>query len=164
MSSHSAHTPARRLLRLVLLVCVFGAVVFAFWHSNQRTMQQLRARQAIHDATGTLSEAQLGALKAFAANLERDYGLELRLQVVRGALTPPDPEADRLYIGIAPEARAAQVQLPPLLARSLDPALTRRLTGGHFDTYWSGPGWPAGLMDALDTIAAELDMERPDRG
>ena len=164
MPIHSAHPTTRRLLRLALLVCVFGAVVFAFWHSNQRTMQQLRARQAIHDATGTLSKAQLDALKAFAASLERDYGLELRLQVVRGTLTPPDPEADRLYIGLAPAARAAQVQLPPLLVRSLDPALARRLTGGHFDTYWGGPGWPAGLMDALAAIAIELDMERPDRG
>lgn len=149
--------PLEHLLRFAALLLVIGLTMFAFWKNSERKVAAIEARLGLSDETKSLSEDERRRVQDFITALRRDYGLEARVQIAAGELTPPKPDGKTLYLGLAPGSRTAVVQLPPLVARALGPDFASRLEAEHFPFHF-GPGrsWQKGLLLALDLIENRL--------
>lgn len=149
-------SPLVRLGRALGLVVVTFAVGFAFWHTNEQTLEKIQERRDIHDATGLLTPDDLARVKEFAAWLRSGYGITLRLKVADQVLRLPEPDPRTLFVGVNPATGAAAVELPPLLRKSLPPEVVHRLEDDHFAPYMAldaGEGAVArGILDALQAV------------
>lgn len=155
--SMRAKGPFEHLLRAFALLLVIGLTVFAFWKNSERKMAAIEARLGLADETKALSEDERRRVQDFITALRRDYGLEARVQIASGELSPPKADGKTLYLGLAPAEGRAVVQLPPLVARALGPDFAPRLETEHFPFHY-GPGrsWQKGLLLALDLIENRL--------
>jgi hypothetical protein len=152
-----ADTPWEFLLRFVALLLVVGGVILAFWKHSERRMEDINARLGLSDETRTLTKDERAHVQDFITAMRRDYGLEARVQVAQGVLSPPAADGKTLYLGLSLESKTAVVQLPPLVARALGPDFARELETEHFPFHF-GPGrdWHQGLLLALDLIQNRL--------
>jgi hypothetical protein len=160
-----ARGPFELLLRMVALILVVGLTFFAFWKNSQRKMAAINASYGLDDGTGTLSESDRDRVREFIMALRRDYGLEARVQVTEGVLSPPKADGKTLYIGLSTRSQSAVVQLPPLVAHALGPDFAKEMETEHFPFYFdAGRDWRKGLVLALDLIEkrlATLNAENP---
>ena len=152
----SEESPKARALRMVLLVCVFGAVLWGFWHNSQRRLEELATREVLRDETGTLTRADRDALAARARLFKSRYGLALKVRVYRQApaLRPSGP--GEVVLELAPERREVMLTLPPLVLRAVGRDAVRRVEDG-FAPYFAAGAWQKGLFPALDALQTAID-------
>ena len=152
-----AKGPLETLLRLAGLTLVMGLVVLGFWKNSERNVERLNARVGLSDETKSLSDDERAHVLAFIAKLRKGYGIDVRLQVARQALTPPQADGKTLYLGLCPSERLAVVQLPPLMAGALGQDFARTLVDEHFPFHYApGRRWQKGLLLALDLTESRL--------
>ena len=149
--------PLERLLRLAGLLAVVGLVVLGFWKNSERNIERINARFGLSDETRSLSGVEQEQVQAFITALRKNYGIEARLQVRQGPVTPPAQDGKTLYLGLDLEAKTAVVLPPPLMERALGADFARRLAREHFPFYFQpGKNWRTGLILALDLIQSRL--------
>ena len=145
-------TPGEQFLRFILLICVFGLVIWLFWQQSEKTMKQLAARGAIWDQTEQLTKGEKDALREFASMFKDDFGLELRLNVVTTDVVLPDLDSKTIFIGLNPETRQVLVEFPPLVRRALGTDFLYSLQNEHFTPYFEEGKWPEGLFQGVNRI------------
>ncbi|GFK93069.1 hypothetical protein NNJEOMEG_00898 [Fundidesulfovibrio magnetotacticus] len=160
MTPHSIDPPSasRRFnpTRILLMAAVVLCTLWAFnWHFA-RLADRLAAQEAISDTTNTLPPERLATLREAARAIQQAYGIELRIQVRPGPLSPPPPGPASLFIGLDTTGKTAAVQLPPLLAKALPPELARSLQTDYFAPYLDDGSWPEGLYAAVLAIMEAL--------
>ena len=145
------------LLRLAAIIVLLGLVVVGFWKNSERNIERINARFGLSDETRTLSKVEQEQVQAFITALRKSYGIEARVLVRQGAVTPPEQDGKTLFLGLSLDEKSAVVMLPPLMERALGADFARSLTGEHFPFHF-GPGksWQKGLILALDLIQARL--------
>jgi len=149
--------PLEHLLRLAGLLVVVGLVVLGFWKNSERNSERINARYGLSDETKSLSTVEQEQVQAFIAALRKKYGIEARVQVRQGPVTPPAQDGKTLFLGLDLEAKTAVVLLPPLMERALGADFARRLEREHFPFYFQpGKNWRKGLILALDLIQSRL--------
>ncbi|MCA1946308.1 MAG: TPM domain-containing protein [Desulfovibrio sp.] len=141
-----------RLTRLLLLVTVFVICALLFQWNTQRHLDRLKAKETIHDATGTLTADQKDALLQFSRLFKEEFGMEVRVVVTTQPLEPPAPAPSIIYLGLNPDTRQVVLQVPPLAARALGEETLTALRETHFPPYFDDGTWPKGLILALSTI------------
>jgi len=145
------------ILRLAGLLALFSLVIVGFWKNSERNIERINASHGLSDETKTLSTVEKEQIQSFITALRKTYGVEARVQVRRGAPTPPDQDGKTLFVGLDLDAGTAVVMLPPLVERALGPDFARQLAAEHFPFHF-GPGrnWQKGLLLALDLIQSRL--------
>ncbi len=152
-----AKGPLETLLRLAGLTLVMSLVVLGFWKNSERNVERLNARVGLSDETKSLSDDERAHVLAFIAKLHKGYGIDVRVQVARETLTPPQADGKTLYLGLCPSERLAVVQLPPLMAGALGQDFARTLVDEHFPFHYApGRRWQKGLLLALDLTESRL--------
>jgi len=146
--------PRSRWPRMILALAVGLLAVWGFYRHFQNVTGRFAAEEEIYDQTKRLSPDELDRLHQAAQAFRRDYGLNLRVAVLSGPVTPPVVDAGTIYIGLdVPQSRAVVI-VPPLLAKSLPPDMAARLAGDFFAPYFAAQAWPEGLL-AWTSLALE---------
>lgn len=152
-----ARGPLEALLRLAGLALVVGLAVYGFWKNSERTLERITADATLADGTASLDGDQRAHLRAFTTAMRQRYGVETRVQVTDGPLTPPEQDGKTLYIGLAPARSEALVRLPPLMAGALGQDFGPKLSDEHFPFHFApGRDWRKGLLLALDLLESRL--------
>ncbi|MDP3427632.1 MAG: hypothetical protein Q8S17_09685 [Humidesulfovibrio sp.] len=145
------------MLRLTGLLVLLAVVIVGFWKNSERNIERINARFGLSDETKTLSKVEQEQVQAFISALRKTYGIEARVQVRQGPVTPPEQDGKTLFLGLSLDEKSAVVMLPPLVERALGADFARSLAAEHFPFHF-GPGksWQKGLILALDLIQARL--------
>ena len=145
------------MLRLAGLLLLLGLVVVGFWKNSERNIERINARFGLSDETKTLSEVEQEQVQAFISALRKSYGIEARVQVRQGAVSPPEQDGKTLFLGLSLDEKTAVIMLPPLVERALGADFARSLATEHFPFHFEpGKSWQKGLLLALDLIQARL--------
>lgn len=143
---------SERFTRAMALVLVVLITILAFQWNIERRMQQFQVRETVSDATNTLTDEQKRALAEFSNLFREEFGMEVRLQVAVGEITPPAPDPSIIFLGINPQTQAVVLQVPPLAARAMGPEVLRQIQQEHFPPYFRDGTWPQGLVLAMSTM------------
>ncbi len=154
--------PWEGLLRGLGVVFVFMGVVWLFWKHNARTMemiemQQTESQQVVVDATKTLTQEQIKAIRDLGRALKSAYGLELSVRIEDQPIVDPGPDQYMVFFGLYPAGSQAVVILPPLAERAVGQGLANYLRSQHFAPYWQSGDWPRGLGEALGLLWDHLN-------
>lgn len=165
--------PWEGLLRGLGVIFVFMGVVWLFWKHNARTLEMIeleraQTQQVIVDATRTLTEEQVKAIRDLAGALKSAYGLELTVRIDDQPIVVPGPDQHTVFMGLYPAGRQAVIVLPPLAERAVGQRLADHLRSRHFERYWQSGDWPRGLGEALallwDRLSAPSSRSVPLQG
>lgn len=147
-----------RLVRLLALMLVFAAVVWAFWKQNERIISRMEERQSVADLGGYLNDEQRSFVKGFRDALKSRYGMEFHLRIVDDRpLDLPESDAKTMVMGLAPQRGELVLRLPPLLSSALGQEFLADLRANHLDTFWDDPDWQPRLLLVLAAIWERLD-------
>ena len=149
--------PLEHLLRMAGLLAVVGLVVLGFWKNSERNIERINTRFGLSDEAKTLSPVEQEQVQAFISALRKSYGIEAKVQVRQGPVTPPEQDGKTLFLGLDLEAKTAVVLLPPLVERALGADFARRLEREHFPFHFQpGKNWHQGLILSMDLIRSRL--------
>lgn len=155
---HVPESSKSRALRMVLLVCVFGAVFWGFWGNSQRRLEELGRRSVLYDETGELTKADKEVLFARARVFQSVYGLRLNVRVHTKASSLREATHHDIFLDIAPARGEVIVTLPPLLQRAAGERAIRDVEDA-FLPYFAAGTWQKGLpaaLDRLQTVMSEV--------
>lgn len=144
-----------QFLRLMLLLAVFAAVGWGFWKNSERTMEMLEARGTVWDQTETLEQDQRKAIRDYAKLFENEYGLELKVHVVREELDMPALDSKTLFLGVNLQERDVVLHFPPLVDKALPQGLRVDLVE-RFHPHIQDHTWPQAIVLTLRRIWDEL--------
>ena len=156
-------TPVLKVVRLIILVLLFGAVVLGVWLSGQRqaAMRMKSDLQRI-DETGFLTEEQKKLLASYSEKFLNTYGLAIVIRIQDEAfpetVLPADKKVKTLFFGLSPRNNQVHLEIPPLAAASLGDQFISYLRDSHFPPYFSQKNWPEGLASALSLLTEKLDQ------
>lgn len=152
-----ADSPVEMLVRIIMLIAVFGGVVAAFWYQTGQTMQQLQARGAVWDEAQLLTEDQREALRDVNSRFREDFGIKLKIHIRSGVVELPDNLDGRtLFIGINPKTQQVMLEFPPLMRKAMGDQYMYDLQNNHFTPYWKDDNWRRGLIDLLQRVWNDL--------
>lgn len=151
---------AEKALRMVLLVAIFGGVIWAFWYNTERTLDRLEQEQRVYDQTKSLTPDQKALIKRFADGLKDEFGMQLKLAIRTDGLEIPDEDSKTLFVGVNPAARELILRFPPLLERAIGEEVKRDFLANQDAFFWGsgseGDDWREGVVLLLSTIADRL--------
>lgn len=148
-----------KLLRALLLLGVFALAGWGFWLNSQNAMQMLQTRGAVWDEAGVLHEDESDGLRAMAARFDNEYGIKVRILIVKGEVTLPQVDSRTLYIIISPSNRQALLEFPPLVRRALGDEFMYSMQSSHFAPYFENGQWGLAIADALKLIWSGLSAK-----
>ncbi|WP_243544736.1 hypothetical protein [Pseudodesulfovibrio tunisiensis] len=153
-------TPKEKIVRSLLLLLVFAAVVWAFTENNKRVIQRLNRDSAVMDQTGMMTDEDKDFVRSFIRTVRDEFGIVARVQVFAGPVESPEVDAKTLYIGLSPAEGQAVVVFPPLVRRAVGEAFVESLTTEHFLPSFDRDDWIRELQIVLTLIFTQLtDIE-----
>ena len=156
-------TPKEKVIRTLLLILVFAAVIWAFTENNQRVIERLNLDGAVYDETGTLDKDQKKFIVSFTHSLRDEYGLDCRIQIYGGDFVVPELDAKTMYIGLAPSIGAVEMRFPPMMRQALGPEFIESLKDTFLLPSFKQGDWPMAVQEVLMEIynkLESLDKER----
>jgi len=112
-------TRTEKVIRSLLLVVIFAAVIWAFSKNNERVVDMLTRESAVYDETGRLDKAQRKSIVSFTRSLKAEFGLSSRIKIFGGDFVVPELDNKTMYIGLAPSINAVELRFPPLMRKAL---------------------------------------------
>lgn len=150
-------TPREKLVRSLLLILVFVAVVWAFMENNQRVIERLNLDGAVYDETGTLDREQKKFIVSFTRSLRDDYGLDCKIQIYGGDFVVPELDAKTLYIGLAPAIGEVRMRFPPMMRQALGTGFITSLETTFLLPSFEQGDWPRAIQEVLVEIYNKLE-------
>ncbi len=148
-------TPAMRTFRVLAVLGVFIGAGILFWNNYEKSLNKIKAKQDLWDQTNTLSAKQKEAIYDFAAQIKREFGLDLNIKITREKPLVPQLDGKTIFIGLSPPRQEANIVFPPLTQKAVGKEFVHHLQNEHFREYWPD-NWPQGLGDALTKIGKKL--------
>lgn len=155
-------TPLMKVLRFILIVLLFGAVILGVWLTGQR-QAAIRTKSDLQriDTTSSLTEEQRKLLAAYSEKFLNTYGLSIVIRIQDEAfpetVLSEENKPKILFFGLSPRNRQVHLEIPPLAAASLGDQFISYLRDSHFPPYFSQENWPEGLASALSLLTEKLD-------
>ncbi len=147
-----------KIIRTILLLLVFGAVIWAFSVNNNRVVDRLNQESAIYDETGTLTKEQKKFITSFTRTIKDEFGIASRIQIFGGDFVVPELDSKTLYIGLAPSINEVQIRFPVLLRTALGPDFAEKLKTEHFLPSFKYNDWAEEMQVVLIAIFDKLDQ------
>lgn len=147
-----------KIIRSILLILVFGAVIWAFSVNNERVVDRLNRESVIYDETKTLTNEQKKFITSFTRTLKDEFGLESRIQIFNGDFVVPELNAKTLYIGLSPSINEVQIRFPGLIRTALGPDFAEKLKTEHFLPSFKYNDWAEEMQVVLIAIFDRLDQ------
>jgi hypothetical protein len=138
-----------RFLRIMLLICVFLGVGWLYMQHFDRTIEDIKSRSTLQDATGLMTKAQKKHLYELSSMFEEEFGVELRLSIQDGPVEIPALDSKTMFFGLDTANEKLIVFFPPLVERALGPEFITQLQTTHMAPYFASDSWPTGLIKAL---------------
>jgi hypothetical protein len=152
--------PPRRFARTLLALSVALLAIWGFYRHYQNVTGDFESQRDIYDETRRLSPDELSRLRLAAAAFREAYGLNLRVSVRNGPVSPPPADPRTIFIGLDATHDQSVIVIPPLMAKALPPELAERLAGDFFAPYFAVQAWPEGLMAWAATALEALGEPR----
>ncbi|MFV0423933.1 TPM domain-containing protein [Oleidesulfovibrio sp.] len=152
-------SPKEKLLRALLLLGVFGLAGWGFWMNSETALETLQTRGAVWDEAGVLHEEETDGLRSMATRFNSEYGIKVRIHVVKSEVTLPQVDSRTLYIIISPPHKQALVEFPPLVRKALGDDFMYSLQNTHFIPYFENGQWGLAVADALKLIWGGLSAK-----
>ena len=149
-------SPKGRALRMVLLICVFAAVLWGFWHNSQRRFEDMGRQNLLRDETGELTKADKEALFARARVFQSTHGLSLKVHVHTGSSGVREASPRDIFLDISPARREVILTLPPMARRALGMDFVREVEDA-FAPYFAQGAWKKALPAALDLLQTKMN-------
>ena len=146
------YSPAERMFRVLAMILVLLAVIWAFWKNTDRTLDMIETRAAIYDQTGEMTDETKEFTRSFASSLREEFGLDFRLQVMNDALDPPELDQKTVYIGLRPSWQESLVVFPPLVERALGQDFRLAIQEGVLQEGMQTGRWQGALVETLIMI------------
>lgn len=150
-------TPREKVIRTILLILVFAAVIWAFTENNRRVIERLNLDGAVYDETGTLDRDQKKFIVSFTRSLRDEYGLDSRIQIYGGDFVVPELDAKTVYIGLAPSINAVEMRFPPMMRQALGPEFIASLKETFLLPSFRQGDWPMALQEVLMEIFTKME-------
>ncbi|BDQ33932.1 TPM domain-containing protein [Pseudodesulfovibrio portus] len=150
-------TPKEKVIRSILLILVFAAVIWAFTENNKRVIDRLNLDGAVYDETGTLDKEQQKFIVSFTRSLRDDYGLDCKIQIYGGDFVVPELDAKTLYIGLAPSIDVVEMRFPPMMRQALGPEFIESLKSTFLLPSFKQGDWPTAIQEVLVEIYNKLE-------
>ncbi|MBG0790684.1 MAG: hypothetical protein H0S80_09330 [Desulfovibrionaceae bacterium] len=150
-------TRREKVIRSLLLILVFAAVVWGFTENNKRVIERLNLDGAIYDETHTLDKDQRKFIASFTRSLREEYGLDSKIQIFGGDFVVPELDAKTLYIGLAPSLGVAEMRFPPMMRQALGDGFAESLKTAFLLPSFEQGDWPMALQDVLAEIFNKLE-------
>jgi len=150
-------TPTEKAVRTFLLVLVFAAVIWAFMKNNERVIETLNQDGAVYDETGTLDKEQKKFIVSFTRSLQKEYGLDCKIQVYGGDFVVPELDSKTMYMGLAPAIGMVELRFPPMMRQALGPEFIDSLKTTFLLPSLKGGDWPMAIQEVLVEIFSKLD-------
>jgi hypothetical protein len=150
-------TPKEKVIRSILLILVFAAVIWAFTENNQRVIERLNLDGAVYDETKTLDKEQQKFIVSFTRSLRDDYGLDCKIQIYGGDFVVPGLDAKTLYIGLAPSIDVVEMRFPPMMRQALGPEFIESLKDTFLLPSFKQGDWPTAIQEVLVEIYNKLE-------
>lgn len=151
-------TQKERIIRTILLLLVFAAVVWAFSKNNERVVERLNRESAVYDETQTLTNDQKKFIASFTRTIRDEFGLDCKIQIFGGDFTVPELDSKTIYIGLAPSIEEVQIRFPALMRTALGPEFAEQLRTEHFLPSFKYNDWAEELQVVLIAIFDRLDQ------
>lgn len=151
-------TQKERIIRTILLILVFAAVIWAFSKNNERVVERLNRESVIYDETNTLTNEQKKFITSFTRTIQDEFGLESKIQIFGGDFTVPELDSKTLYIGLAPSINEVQIRFPALMRTALGPDFAEKLKTEHFLPSFKYNDWAEEMQVVLIAIFDRLDQ------
>lgn len=138
-----------RFLRAMLLICVFIGVGWLYTRHFDSAIEDIKSRSSLQDTTGLMTKAQRQNLFEFSNMFEKEFGVELRLQINDGPVEIPELDSKTMFFGLDTKNKRLTALFPPLVERALGPEFVEQLKTRHMTPYFENDSWPTGLIKAL---------------
>lgn len=138
------------------MVIIFGLVVYAFWMSNQSTLEKIQARNALWDQTKVLDRSERDYIQGFIRSMRNEFGVKVRIQIVLDPIMEQEVDPKELLIVISPPTQDVGMSFPGLVRHALGKTFISELENKHFENHYSDEDWPASLMTCLSMIWERL--------
>jgi len=149
-------SPKEKVVRTILLIVVFAAVIWAFTKNNQRVVNILNQEAAIYDETKTLDTEQKKFIISFTRALKDEFGLEAKIQIYGGNFVVPELDSKTMYIGLAPPINEVQVRFPALMRQALGDEFIEEIKTENFLPSFKYNDWPQEIQVVLVRIYDRL--------
>lgn len=150
-------TPKEKVIRSLLLVLVFAAVIWAFMENNQRVIERLNLDGAVYDETKTLDSDQKKFIVSFTRSLRDEYGLDCKVHIYGGDFVVPELDAKTMFIGIAPAIEVVELRFPPMMRQALGPEFIESLKTTFLLPSLKEGDWPMAIQEVLVEIFNKLE-------
>lgn len=145
-----------QFLRFIALICVFLATGWLFWVNAEKSLEKIETRGVVVDLGDRLDAEQRELLRDMAKLLKSEFGLELKVVVSAKHLQPPQGNGKTVFVGLNPNTRHVEIQLPPLVSGALGPEIGKELIQRHIAPAFVNDTWPRGLLKALEDLLQRL--------
>ena len=150
-------TRREKVIRYLLLILVFAAVIWAFMENNVRVIERLNLDGSVYDETKTLSKDQKKFISAFTRSLREDYGLNCKVQIFGGDFVVPELDAKTMYIGMAPAIGEVQMRFPPMMRQAFGTDFIESLKDTFLLPSFEQGDWPMAVQEVLVEIYKKLE-------
>jgi uncharacterized membrane protein YgcG len=162
-SAPKGRSGGETFLRFMLLIVVFVAAGWLYTKHFDRTIETIQQRASVFDETGRLSDEQKVVFREFGRMMRDEFGVEVRIHAVDGAVPPPETDNKTLFFGVNTKEDKVVIDFPPLVAKALENDFIAYLRNEHFGSYFEQGNWPKGLAEAMKLIWERLTgIETPD--
>ncbi len=109
-------------LRAFLLGCIFLLIMSAYWWNFEQRLAKIQPPDGSHRVVNEddiLDKEQLRLLHAWRTRFQKEWNVQLLVQVSAGSLQLPPYPASTLYVGTGLEHAEAVIAVPPLVRKAL---------------------------------------------
>lgn len=135
--------------RIILMVLVFGVMVWAFWANSERYTTKFSAAGRYSDEIGAFSEAQSQEIIQIIGRFSRNMQVKLRVRAQEGVFTSADAPEGEVLFGIAPAHKQVVIFMPALWRSALGEGFVHQIRSGIMEPSFEDGTWREATIKAL---------------
>ena len=151
-------TRREKIIRSLLLILIFAAVIWAFTKNNERVIERLNLDGAVYDETHTLDKEQKKFIVSFSRSLADEYGLDCQIHIYGGDFVVPELDAKTMFMGLAPSIGAVELRFPPMMREALGREFIDSLKTTFLVPSMADGQWPMAIQEVLVEIYNKLEL------
>lgn len=156
MPAPKGKTAMERVLRVLGMLLVFLVVIWAFYQNNENVIERLQKDRAVWDETGRMSKEELSFLRDFVRSMRSKFGVDVKIQVFKEDIQPPELDSKTIYIGLSPAGQQVRVEFPALLKPALGAEFIQSVSNEYFMEAFANGDWPRELQILTTMIWSRL--------